>query len=567
MKKKLPIGRSDFKELREENRYFVDKSLFIKEIIDEESQVVLLPRPRRFGKTLNLSMLRYFFEKTENRQEIEKLFKGLAIEKQEEFKKHFSEYPVIFLTFKDVNETDFNEALKSIKAAISDEFKRHKYLLKSDELDETEKENFYNIMVLKADSSAYRRSLKELSGYLYRHCKQKSVVLIDEYDSPIHTAYSKNYYEEMTAFFRSFLGAGLKDNPDIFKGILTGILRIAKESIFSEMNNPGVYSILRVEYSDKFGFTEPEVFDLLKAYNAQDKIDDVRTWYNGYIFGKKVIYNPWSILNFVSSADKEFRPYWANTGSNHIIKNLVKNSPQTVKTEFNDLLNNIPITKRLNESIIFDDLTKNETIVYSFLVFSGYLKAFDKQHIARKDYYKLLIPNFEVKQIFEDVITNWINESYENYTLQVMLKSLIQGDIKTFEKLLSRFVTETLSYFDTEKRDVERVYQAFILGLLVNLSATHEVYSNKESGFGRYDISIIPKDKTGQAIIMELKTIDKSENETKEAALDNALEQIEEKQYETDIKKRGIKHIKKLGVVFDGKRVWIKTKGSKDAGI
>jgi len=559
MKKKLPIGTSDFRDVIEENFYFVDKSLFIKEIIDESARIVLLPRPRRFGKTLNLSMLRYFFEKTENRQDIEKLFKGLAIERQKEFKQHFSEYPVIFLTFKDVNALTFDHSLEKIKLLIAAEFRRHDYMLKSNLLDDFEKQNYTEIISLKASTAKYENSLQRLSQYLYKFYKQKTVVLIDEYDSPIHTAYSKNYYEEMTAFFRNFLGAGLKDNPDIFKGILTGILRIAKESIFSEMNNPGVYSILRVEYSDKFGFTEPEVFDLLKAYNAQDKIDDVRTWYNGYIFGKKVIYNPWSILNFVSSADKEFRPYWANTGSNHIIKSLLKDSPQTVKTELHDLLNNVPVTKRLNENIVFQDLIKDETTIFSFLVFSGYLKAFDKQHIEDEEHYKLLIPNTEVRQIFKDVITNWINECYENYTLKVMLKSLIQGDTKTFEKLLSRFVTETLSYFDTEKRDVERVYQAFILGLLVNLSATHEVYSNKESGFGRYDISIIPKDKTGQAIIMELKTIDKSEDETKEAALDNALEQIEEKQYETDIKKRGIKDIKKLGVVFDGKRVWIKT--------
>jgi len=270
-----------------------------------------------------------------------------------------------------------------------------------------------------------------------------------------------------------------------------------------------------------------------------------------------VIYNPWSVICCCSNIEDGYRPYWANTGSKDIIKSLLKDSPQTVKTELHDLLNNVPVTKRLNENIAFQDLIKDETTIYSFLVFSGYLKAFDKQHIARKDYYKLLIPNFEVKQIFEDVITNWINESYENYPLQVMLKALLENDLETFNDILSDFVLSTLSFFDLHKKRIERVYQAFILGLLVNLSATHEVYSNKESGFGRYDISIIPKDKTKHAIIMELKTI--RSGESKNTALKKALEQIEEKQYETDIKKRGIKEIKKLGVVFDGKRVWIKT--------
>ena len=557
MKQKLPIGRSDFKELREENRYFVDKSLFIKEIIAEESQVVLLPRPRRFGKTLNLSMLRHFFEKTENKEKIEKLFKGLEIEKLEEFKKHFSRYPVIFLTFKDVHALNFDHSLEKIKRLIGAEFQRHDYLLKSKVLNDFEKQNYTEIMYLKASTSKYEDSLQRLSQYLHRFHKQKPVILIDEYDSPVHTAYTEKYYKEMMTFFRNFLGAGLKDNPDILKGILTGILRITKESIFSEMNNLGVYSIMRFEYSDKFGFTEPEVFDLLKAYNIENKTGNVRKWYNGYIFGKKVIYNPWSILNFVSSVDKEFRPYWANTGSNHIIKKLIKDSPQTVKTELHDLLNNVPITKRLSESIVFDDLTENETTVYSYLLFSGYLKAFDKKHIGDEDYYKLLIPNTEVRQIFKDVIINWIDESYESYNLQIMLKALIENDPETFEEILSDFILNTISFFDLHKKRVERVYQAFVLGLLVNLSATHEVYSNKESGFGRYDISIIPKDKTKHAIIMELKTIKSSES--KKTALEKALKQIEEKKYETDIKKRGIKDIKKLAVVFDGKKAWVKT--------
>jgi hypothetical protein len=574
---KLPVGISDFKLLREADYYFVDKSLFIKEIIDDgEGKIILIPRPRRFGKTLTLSMLRYFFEKpdvkidakldakpntkpntkSDAKSDIKKLFSGLLIEKEEIFKTHICKYPVIYLTFKDIKSLAFENALESIKRLIAKEFRRHSYLLKSDGLDAFEKEDFNNIASSKANISLFETSLKDLSHYIYKHHNQKPIILIDEYDTPIHTAYIENYYDEIIAFFRSFLGAGLKDNPNIFKGVLTGILRVAKESIFSGMNNLGVYSILREEYSEFFGFTEKEVVQICWDYDIKDKIEEIKKWYDGYIFGKNVIYNPWSIINFIYSKDKEYRPYWANTASNEIIKKLVINSPNKVKEEIYDLLKNIPVTKRIEENIVFSELIKNEANLYSFLLFCGYLKAFDKKHIQRKSYYNLLIPNIEVKQIFEDVIFHWIEESYESYKLRDMLKALLSGDVEIFEEILGDFILETLSYFDTGRKNVEKVYQAFILGLLVNLSPYYEVNSEKESGYGRYDISIIPKDKTKKAIIMELKTIRK--NETKDEALESALNQIEERKYETEILKRGINDIDKLAVVFDGKRVWVR---------
>jgi hypothetical protein len=369
---------------------------------------------------------------------------------------------------------------------------------------------------MEPDLTVYEDTLIELTKYLHKYHKQKPVLLIDEYDTPIHSAFYYGYYEECISFFKAFLGAGLKDNPDIFKGVITGILRIAKESIFSGLNNLAVYTLLSAKFSDKFGLAQAEVDRLLRDFSHEDRLEHVRDWYDGYVFGENKLYNPWSIINYTANIKDGFRPYWVNTSSNEILRDLIKEGPPVIKQEFSELLKNIPITKRLNDNIVLRDLKKNDISLYSFLVFSGYLKAFDKQIEGRNTFYKLLLPNFEVKQIFEDTILSWINESYENDKLRQMLNALIRCDIETFEEFLNDFVLSTLSYFDTEKRNAEKVYQAFILGMLVNLAPKYQVYSNKESGLGRFDISIIPQDTNKTAFIM------------------------------------------KLAVVFDGKEVWIK---------
>ena len=557
--KKLPIGQSDFRRVRTDDDYYVDKSLFIKEILDDSALVLLLPRPRRFGKTLNLSMLRYFFEKNDREEETKRLFHGLAIEREEVFQTHCARYPVIFLTFKDIKFLQFDDAFEAIKLLIASEFKRHAYLLAQPLLTEKEQEQFQQIIALNAHNSFYYSALQQLSEYLCRYHQQETIVLIDEYDTPIHTAYFNGYYEEMVSFFRSFFGAGLKDNQYLFKAVLTGILRVAKESIFSDLKNLGVYPLLREEYSQSFGFTEEEVKALLHFYRREQVFDEIQDWYNGYIFGNTTIYNPWSILNFVVSKDQTFRSYWANTSSNSLLKGLIASAPAHVKTDLQDLLQGKSIQKELDENIVFPELQRNENAVFSFLVFTGYLKASDLETIGIRRYYTLAIPNLEVLQIFEDVIIKWLNEPYESHKLQLLLQALVANDIPQFEEILNDFVLSTLSYFDTQKQDVERVYQAFLLGLLVNLSPTHEINSNKESGFGRYDISIIPKDRKKTAIIMELKRI--GLNEDKDSALKNALKQIEEKRYEVEILKRGITTITKLAVTFDGKRVWVKSGG------
>ncbi len=554
---RIALGISDFKDLRDNKSYFIDKSFFIKEIIDENFQTILLPRPRRFGKTLNLSMLKYFFEK--EKQNKSYLFDNLSITKEAEFKEHFNRYPVIFLSFKDVKEINFDDAFYKIKELIIGVFEQHKYLLDSIK-NPNEKNNFRKILENTADKAVFSNVLFYLSKWLYEYTGEKVVILIDEYDTPIQSAFFSGFYDEMINFFRNFLSAGLKDNTYLFKAVLTGILRVARESIFSGLNNIGTYTILDTEFKTSFGFTESETFKMLDDYNLSQFKKGVKKWYDGYIFGDDTtIYNPWSILNFVSKKKKKFEPFWINTSSNDIIRDLVINSSLSTKKEFESLLKDEPLTKQIDSAIVFRDIEKNEKALYSFLLFCGYLKAFDCKREERKSFCSLLIPNEEVKIIFEEVIINWFNQSFVDEKLQILLKSLITGDLKLFERLLSEFVLTTLSYFDTAGKNVEAVYQAFVLGLLVSLPASsYEVNSNKESGFGRYDISIIPKDLSKKAIIMEFKTIDDFYEETKEEALDSAIKQLVEKKYETEILKRGIKDILRFGVVFDGKRVWIK---------
>jgi len=559
---KLPIGQSDFRNIIEEGDYYVDKTLFIKEVIKDSVNILLFPRPRRFGKTLNLTTLRYFFETIYPNEKIKKdnrkLFKGLKIEKEKEFTEHQGKYPVIFLSFKSIKFLDFEKTLSGIKGLIADEYLRHDYLLKGAILKKNEKENFQEIIQEKADYKSYANSLKNLSKYLYKYHQKKVVLLIDEYDTPIHAAYTENYYKEMVNFMKTFLGDGLKDNEYLKKGVMTGILRIARESIFSGLNNLGVYSLLSKKMSDKFGLTEEEVKKLLSDYEMADEFKGVSEWYNGYIFGEEIVYNPWSVLNYIENIADGHIPYWVNTSSNDIIKELVLKSSAQVHRKLEVLIKGEAIEQVLIENTIFDELEKNEAALWSFLVFSGYLKA----RFARKEknysVYKLSIPNTEVECLYDMIISRWISDKFTNDKLEYLLKALLKGEIKEFERIFHDFTISMLSYYDTGGKDPERVYQAFTLGLLVNLQGKYEIKSNRESGYGRYDIMIIPKDKNKKGVVIEFKKIDDFEEETKDIALDKALKQIEEKKYAQELKERGIKDIIKLGIVFDGKRVWVK---------
>jgi hypothetical protein len=557
MKKKLPIGLSDFKRIIEDDYYYADKSLFIKEMIDSSSIVTLLPRPRRFGKTLNLSMLRYFFEKSPvaNRALFEKLKIWRA---GEEYTNKQGVYPVIYLTFKDVKNDRWELCFNKIKAAIGEEYERHNYLLDSSVLTPAEQEFFTKIVFKKAGPDEYELSLKNLSAYLERYHDCKVIILIDEYDAPIQNEFINGYYQEIINFMRNLLSGALKDNSNLEKGVLTGILRIAKESIFSGLNNLEVCSLLKTPYSDHFGLLETEVEEMLKYYEIESKSQEIKNWYNGYIFGENTIYNPWSIINYVKNWRDGFLPYWVNTSSNDLVKQIITRSGREVKEDLEILLKGENIRKAVDDNTVFGEIENDAETVWSFLLFSGYLKTVAMELIEGVSYYEMAIPNKEVKCLYNQIILGWFKQSIYNDRLQMMLKGLVTGDLETFELIFYEFVLKTFSYFDTGFEEPERVYHAFVLGLLVSLNDTYEVKSNRESGFGRYDVMLIPKEAQGKGIVFEFKKVNRAKKETLDEAADAALYQIKQKKYEQELRDRGVKDLIKIGIAFEGKEILMK---------
>ncbi|MDD3664549.1 MAG: AAA family ATPase [Bacteroidales bacterium] len=557
--KKLAIGEDDFKLLRQGNNYFVDKSLFIQEVIEDASRVLLFPRPRRFGKTLNMSMLHYFFT-NKNVEENRQLFTGLAITQSPVFVQYQGQYPVISLSLKSCKGDNFEKIFYSIRAVIAKEFKTHESVLETGKLYQVELQKFNSIIEEKADESLLSESILLLSELLHRYYQQKVFILIDEYDTPVHEAFLNGFYTQAINFLRTLLGNTLKGNQHLQKGILTGILRVSKESMFSDLNNVEVYSVLNKNYNQYFGFTQSEVDEMLDYYGLNNSKQDVKNWYNGYYFGDVEIYNPWSILSFVKN-NGEFKPYWLSTSANALVHSLIKDSDKTVKKDIEDVLNNNPVFSKIDENIAFDFLKNNREHILSFLVQTGYLKARYHDFTGSDIIYQIEIPNSELRKIYHTVVETWFNESIGSKELDEMLNALIANDINTFERILSKFVLETLSYFNASRKtkEVERVFQEFLLGMLIRLTDRYEVYSEKESGYGRFDVSVIPKDKSKQAIIMELKSIDTFNNETKDQTLEAALKQIDDRRYEAAIRQQGCTDIMKVAVTFDGKRVWAKT--------
>ena len=576
--KKLSVGESDFKQVISGNYYYVDKSLFIKDIIDRGHKIILIPRPRRFGKTLNISMLKYFYDccpetpftpspSQENKQPginntYKNLFDSLAISNAgREYTDKMGQHPVIFLTFKDIKEPNWDTCFYNIKQLISDEYSRHYYLVDSKKFLPHEIEYFKRIISLDGNIGDYESSLRKLLIFLNRYYGKQVVILIDEYDAPIHAGFNKGYYEEIISFTRNFLSGGLKDTGQYLeKGVLTGVLRIAKESIFSGLNNPGVFSLLAIEFDDKFGFTENEIEKMLKDFNVFHMYGLVRDWYNGYIFGKETIYNPWSISNFLASESKEPQPYWINSSENEIVETLLTKGGKELKKELELLIQGESIEKVIEEDIVLKHVFSRENLLWSFLLMGGYLKQIEKRKDASGDiYYKLAIPNLEVKNFYRRTIQQFFTEKIENEKLEMMLKALIEGNIDVFGKLLRKIVAGIFSYHDFSG-EPEKVYHALVTGLLVWISGTHEIKSNRESGYGRYDISIIPKDTRKIGYVIEFKAAEAEDGETIESAAESALKQIEDKQYETELIERGITHIKKLAIVFSGKEVLVKEK-------
>ena len=533
-KKRLPIGISSFKKLRENDYYYIDKTHFIRDVIEVSAEALLLPRPRRFGKTLNLSMLRYFFEKSE--EDRSGLFDGLTIRKHEVFFEHQGRYPVIYLTFKDVKEASWGSCLKSLQSVIYEEYSRHRYLQDTQVLFSDEKAYIQKVLDGELEEADFGRALKNLSAYLFRCYNEQTVILIDEYDTPLHAGYANGYYKEVIDFMRNFLSGGFKDNEHLFKGVITGILRVAKESIFSGLNNLGVYTLLQEEFNAAFGFTEDEVKSLLHDCNIIEHYDKVSLWYNGYLFSEEIIYNPWSVLNYVASKSRKPRPYWINTASTEIIDNLVTRGGRELREEIGQLLENKAITKPVYENIIMRDLEKRDDLLWSFLLFSGYLKTTGEA--VHRNFYELKIPNEEVRIVYEESVKRWFAEKIESNRLEEMLKALESGDVKLFERILRMIVLQIMSYHDLGG-EPEKVYHALVLGMMVWLSGRYTIRSNRESGYGRYDLMLKPNDSAKTGIIIEFKRV--YDSEKPEHVLSQALKQIEERRYTAELEEAGIK--------------------------
>ncbi|EHJ02106.1 AAA-ATPase-like protein [Clostridium sp. DL-VIII] len=554
MKKTIQIGASDFKELIEGNNYFVDKSLLIKEFIENGAKIILTPRPRRFGKTLNLSMLRYFFD-IRTKEETKDLFKGLKIENEKEIMELQGAYPVIFITFKNEKYLTYEDFKDGLMFLLSNLYKEHEYLLESDKLSKIDKQDYMDVMAKKASIAEVCNGISSLMGYMNKHYGKKVMLFIDEYDVPIQEGYLRGYYDEMIVLIRNLLTSALKDNPYVEKSLITGILRVAKESIFSGLNNLQVNTILGFKFRDKFGFTEEELRELLQYYDLDDRSKKIKAWYNGYIFGGKIIYNPWSVLNYIDNNEVGFMPYWINSSSNDLIKRLLLKGDNNLKIELEELIEGKSINKIIDDNIVMSEVEDSNENIWSFLILSGYLKAVKTEVIRGRLNCELKIPNEEVHIFYENLIEKWFKETLTNQKYEEMLNRLTCGDIENFGFIFQDFVLDNLSYFDVSGKEPERLYHAFVLGMLVSLSESYEVKSNKESGYGRYDVMIIPKDISKLGIIIEFKKINELSKETIDTAAQEALKQIEENKYEQELISKGIKNVMKLAIVFKGKEI------------
>ena len=563
--KELDLGQSDFKSIITNNNYFIDKSLFIEEVIKAQKNVLLLPRPRRFGKTLNLSMLRYFFDK--NEPDNEKLFKDLKIWQAEDaVKQHCGKYPVIYLTFKDAKAETWKGVLNHIKFEISNAYEQHYYLLAGKILRDYEKDFFRKILIRKADDFDYEVSIKKLCEYLQKYYNEKVVILIDEYDTPIQAGHNK-FYQEAISFMRNLLSGALKDNLNLYKGVITGILRVSKESIFTGLNNLSVYSILDNKFSDKFGFTEEEVKQIATDFKVDTKYTQIKKWYNGYKFGKTAnIYNPWSILNYVLASSEGFKTFWTNTSANELIKNEIKKKDAgNIREDILKLINGEVIKKDLEENFVFPDLHKRKSLLWTLLTYSGYLTT--KKQVSRKEY-ELIIPNYEIKTIFQDSIVEWLEMDIKviKSLVQDTANYLITNNIRKFEAGFKEIIGNTFSYYDTAKNH-EYIYHSYILGLLAIIGDDYIIKSNGESGEGRYDIMLIPHDKSKFGVVIEIKRIPKQKESEKEAKfvgrinknIKKALSQIDRNKYCKELIDNKIEHEKiiKVPVVFAGKEPYI----------
>ncbi len=591
-KKTLETGISDFKNIIENNHYFVDKTALIYDFFTHGAYISLMPRPKRFGKTLNLSMIEHFFDVQQ--PDSKGLFSDLEISKQKDFcTKHQNKYPVINISFKDIKADSWDKCYEKLQFEISDLFNKHNYLLTSEKLDEIEKENIKQIVTKKASQTLLEFSLKYISEYLQKHYDQKVIILVDEYDTPIISAYKNtpkpikspkgetSYYENVIGFMQTFLGKAYKGNEtNLRKGLITGVMRVARESIFSDWNNFNVYGITSNYFSDSFGFTQAETETILSHFGQQNTLENVEKWYNGYKFGQiEKIYNPWSIVNYIANPKDGFKTYWVNSSDDSLIKERI--TEPNIKEKILELIAGKTIYKTIRENFVFSDFEYDTELLWTLLFHNGFLTQLKE---VNRNQYELRIPNLELKYVFTDIILNWIKQTY-NFNQDLLLitsQQLINNKIREFETGFKRIIGDTFSYFDTAEKDqmtteqiypveysklFNRVNHVYTLGLLAVLSDTYIIKSNRESGGGRYDILLIPHDKEKHGVVIEIKSIKKQkENENNEKftqriddEIESALSQIERNKYYKELlaNKIPLERIVKVPIVFAGKEPYI----------
>ena len=556
-RKALPIGISDYVRAQSEY-YYVDKTLLIKDFLDQKPLVSLFTRPRRFGKTLNMDMLRVFFEISDEDTSV--YFRDKAIWKAgKEYQSHQGRYPVVFLTFKDVKFDTWGATLDKIRALLQDEYGRHQILLSSDKLAGYEKDFFSKILNGTANEVELTSALERLSKMLRVHYGTAPVIIIDEYDTPIQEGHSKDFYEEIIGFMRNFFSGAFKDNRNLSYGFLTGILRIAQESIFSGLNNLVVNSVMDEAYDKYFGFTGEEIHKMLGYYGALEKEAELKDWYDGYIFGKKEIYNPWSVINYVSKGCVP-QAYWVNTGKNEILEDVLKTATDEVTERLYALLQGTDVVARIDQNVVYRSLTEDPANIYSLLLVAGYLKVTKKDLQGDGSYLcRVSIPNREIAAVYKSEILSHLLQigAIARTTANKIAESLYANDYKKLQVAIAEYMDKTISFYEA---GAEGFYHGLVLGLIALMDNQYKIQSNRESGDGRYDIGLIPRTNCYPGILIELKWKRRLEAEALDALAEEALDQIDQKRYDSEMKAVGIKDIMKFGIAFSGKRIRIRTK-------
>ena len=564
MGRTVGIGIQNFDKIRENQYFYIDKTSFIKEWWESGDDVTLITRPRRFGKTLNMSMTEEFFSVDyAGRGD---LFEGLSIWEEEKYRKIQGTYPVISLSFARIKETNYDDTRERILQIIRNLYIKFSFLKDSAVLEKADKAYFDRILGDKVSNPDLTAAIYQLSGYLYRYYGKKVIILLDEYDTPMQEAYVDGFWDELVGFTRSMFNSTFKTNPWLERAIMTGITRVSKESIFSDLNNLKVVTTTSEEYAESFGFTEKEVFDALDEYGLSEKKQEVKLWYDGFIFGEhKDIYNPWSILNYLDTG--KLATYWANTSSNSLANKLLQEGNRRIKEKFEILLRGESIQSPIDEQIAYNQLNGSERSIWSLFLASGYLKVlFYESYLdiptGTQPQYELALTNFEVRLMFQNMISNWFSDAQTDYN--DFVQALLIGDLKAMNAYMNRVALNTFSYFDTGKRpsgeEPERFYHGFVLGLIVDLQNRYIITSNRESGFGRYDVMLEPRNpQKDDAILLEFKIYDPDSEKTMKDTVQEALAQIERKQYAAQLINRGIskEHIRSYGFAFQGKHVLI----------